>query len=364
MTIRVLKFVAGFGWGGTERQFVNLGLGLDRSRFDVRFGCLRSFGPLLDEIRDSGVSVRDYDVPSFKHPRAVTAVLRLARDIRRDRIALVHSYGFYSNVFAIPAAKLAGARAVASIRDMGVYLTPRQRALQRWVCKLADRILVNAAAIKEWLVADGYDETRISVIPNGVDVARFDAPRLRTEAPVVAVLGRVSRMKGLEDFIAATAIVAQRFPEARFQIIGQPSFAPRGRTITVDDSYEAELTALASDRVTFTGFRPDVERVLSGVTVSVMPSLSEGLSNTLLESMAAGVPVVATRVGGTPEVVRDGVNGLLVPPGDPAAMADAIGRLLAAPEMAMQLGRNARQTIAEGYSMRQFIDRTSRFYES
>src|SRR5438128_1476645 len=125
--IPVLKFVAAFGWGGTERQFVNLGLGLDRSRFAVHFGCLRRFGVMLKELESAGVGVIDYDVSSFRDGRALAAQLRLARDIRRLGIQIVHTYGFASHVFAIPAAKLAGASVVASIRDMGVDLSPFQR---------------------------------------------------------------------------------------------------------------------------------------------------------------------------------------------------------------------------------------------
>src|SRR5206468_735760 len=147
----------------------------------------------------------------------------------------------------------------------------------------------------------------------GIDLSRLAQPAhsgnlhaelgLPADAPLVAAIGRVSRLKGLEDFLAAAAIVAPRFPAARFLIIGEPSFTSRGRKIVVDGSYNDELTRLAGglglqERVIFTGFRSDVEQILPELAVSVLPSLSEGLSNTLLESMAAGVPVVATRVGG------------------------------------------------------------------
>jgi len=378
LPIKVLKFVAAFGWGGTERQFVNLGLGLERSRFEVHFGCLRRFGMMLDELESSGVPVTDYGVSSFRSPRAIAAQFRLARDIRRSGIDIVHAYGFSANAFAIPAAKLAGAKVVASIRDMGVYLSPAKLRAQRWICKLADRVLVNAEAIKAWLVAAGYDGDRITVIPNGIDVSRFEAPpshRLRSDlgltadAPLVAVLGRISGRKGLEDFIAAASIVVSRFPSARFLIIGEPSFSSRGQQIHVDETYTNELKALAErhgvkDRVIFTGFRSDVARILQELTVSVLPSLSEGLSNTLLESMAAGVPVVATRVGGTAEVIRDSENGLLVPPSDPEALAESISRLLHAPEFAARLAAAGRQRIIDRYSMARLIEDTSRFYES
>lgn len=377
--ISILKFVAAFGWGGTERQFVNLGLGLDRSRFEVRFGCLRRFGMMLDEIEQSRIPVLDYGVFRLRDVRTLAAQFRLARDIRRFGIQVVHTYGFHAHLFAIPAAKLAGASVVASIRDMGVYLSPTQRSIQRWICRFADRVLVNAEAIQEWLGAGGWDRDRMCVIPNGIDFSRFELPvdrgrfhadlGLATDTPLVAVLGRVSRMKGLEDFLAAAAIVARRVPSARFLIIGEPSFTAQGSTITVDGSYQEQLTRLAAnlglrDRVIFTGFRSHVEQILPELAVSVLPSLSEGLSNTLLESMAAGVPTVATRVGGAPEVIQDSENGLLVPPGEPAALAGAICRLLDSPPFAMKLGDAARRRIVEHYSTRQLVERTSRFYES
>ncbi|HMJ87606.1 MAG TPA: glycosyltransferase family 4 protein, partial [Vicinamibacterales bacterium] len=112
------------------------------------------------------------------------------------------------------------------------------------------------------------------------------------------------------------------------------------------------------------GLRTDARELLAGVTVSVMPSLNEGLSNVLLESMAAGLPVVATRVGGTPEAIEDGVNGLLVPPGDSSALANAIGYVLAHPPLAARLGRAARQSATARFSTEQMVRATGQLYES
>jgi len=366
--VKLLKFVTVFAVGGTERQFVSLGLALEPSRFAVHFGCLRRWGRLLEQIDERGIPVFDYEVSTFRNLKALRAQWRLARDIRRYGIQIVHTYNFYANVFAIPAAKLAGARVVASIRDMGAYLSPRQRLLQRVVCKLADQILVNAAAIKDWLVADGYAADRIMVIPNGVDLTRFERPArtgslhrefgLPTGAPLIGLVGRLARLKGVEDFLTAAAVIARRFPSARFVIVGDAA----------DESYMAALKQQAAqlgldDRLIFTGYRSDVERLLTELSVSVLPSLSEGLSNALLESMAAGVPVVATRVGGTAEALHDGENGLLVPPSDPDAIANAICRLLDAPDLASQLGLAARRSIVERYSMTRMVERTSMVYE-
>jgi glycosyltransferase involved in cell wall biosynthesis len=375
--VKVMKFVAHFGLGGTERQFVNLGLALEPSRFAVQFGCLRLWGELLEEVDARGIPVHGYNVCTFRNPKALGAQLQLARDIRRNRIEIVHAYNYYANVFAIPAAKLAGARVVASIRDMGAYLSTTQRHVQRFVCGLADRILVNANAIKDWLVSDGYPANRITVIPNGIDLSRFEQPvtvdslhnefHFRADAPLIGVVGRVKPLKGIEDFLRAASIVSTAVPQARFLIIGD-GFVAQGRNISRDDAYHQDLLQLIAqlglrDRVAFTGFRT-VEHVLPQLSVSVLPSLTEGLSNALLESMAAGLPVVATRVGGTSEVVTDGENGMLVAARDPESLANSICRLLETPALATRLGQAARRSVTDRYSMQRLAMNTSRFYES
>jgi glycosyltransferase involved in cell wall biosynthesis len=179
--------------------------------------------------------------------------------------------------------------------------------------------------------------------------------------PVVTVVSRLNRMKGLEQFLESAAAIRTRVPDARFLIVG--------KTSPNDRPYLSVLTGLAerlglSDCVVFAGLRTDVPQLLASDTVSVMPSLNEALSNVLLESMAAGVPVVATRVGGTPEAIEHGVNGLLVPAADPGALANAICHLLAEPEMARRLGRAARESINERFSIDRMVSATEELYLS
>ena len=369
-TVRLLNVVATLMCGGTEGQMMTLCRSLDPKRFDLEFACLRRVGPFVKEIEDWGLPLTEYSVSSFRNVTALREQVKLARYISRQGVDIVHSYSFYGNVFAVPPARLAGTPAIiASIRDLGLYLTPLQRLVQRYACRLADRVVVNAEAVKTWLVGEGYDESRIVVIRNGVDLSRFSAPaqpeRVRREfglpagVPLVAVASRLSRMKGLEQFLEAAAIVGQRSHDVRFLIIGEPP--------PFDLGFLDELKNLAArlgigDRVIFTGLRSDVPTLLAGVDVAVMPSLNEALSNALLESMAAGAAVVATRVGGTPEAMIDGENGLLVPPDDVPALAGAVSRLLDAPELAARLGRAARQSIADRFSIERMVDTTESLY--
>jgi len=367
---RILKVVPTLMCGGTENQFMTLGRLLDRSRFDVGFACLRRWGPFVDELGQLGIPLREYQVATFRSVHSLAQQARLARQISHGRVDIVHAYNFYGNVFAIPPARLVAPVVIASIRDRSPYLTPMQKRVQRYACQFADRVLVNADAVRDWLVREeGYNPSNIVVIRNGVDMTRFNgAPagdRIRRElelppdSRLVVVVSRLTRLKGIEHFLEAAAVLKQRHPDVRFLIVGETS--------PPDPSYLAELQRLATtlgviDRVTFTGRRSDIPDVLAAAAVSVMPSLNEALSNVLLESMAAGAPVVATRVGGTPEALDDGEAGLLVPPGDVAAITAAVSRLLDDRELACRLGRAARSVIAERFSVDRMVRSTENLY--
>jgi glycosyltransferase involved in cell wall biosynthesis len=368
-TARVLNVVPTLMCGGTENQFMTLARMLDRVRFDVEFACLRRWGGFVDELLARNIPLTEYPVPTFRSLAAIAQQARLTRHIRRRRIQIVHAYNFYGNVFATPPARLVAPVVIASIRDRAPYLTKMQKRVQRYACQFATCILVNADAVKDWLIADGYDASKIAVIRNGVDLARFDnlpsKVNLRRElgladdTPLVGVVSRLTRLKGLEHFLEAAAIVRSRMPEVRFLVVGETS--------PMDRHYLEELKKYAArcgvaEHVTFTGLRRDVPAVLASFTVSVMPSLNEALSNVVLESMAAGAPTVATRVGGTPEAVGDGVTGILVPPADSAALADSIVHLLSNPLLAAHLGRAARARIADHFSVRRMVRATEDLY--
>jgi len=267
---------------------------------------------------------------------------------------------------------------VASIRDTGVYQTPMQKRVQRLACRMADCIVVNAEAVRQWLIGEGYRPGKIVVIRNGVDLRKFDSEgdgrRMRQEigvshgAPIVAVVSRLHELKGLDDFLEAAALLAARHREVRFLIVGGRLALKDGAPVS-DDVYLESLVRRArhlgiADRVVFTGFRLDVADLLREVTVSVLPSLSEGLSNVLLESMAAGVPVVTTQVGGSPEAVVDGETGFLVPTRNPGALARAIDLLLADAGLARRMGQAGRRRIVEHFSLDGMARATERLYRS
>jgi glycosyltransferase involved in cell wall biosynthesis len=368
--IRLLKFIGVFAIGGTERHVVNLVRRLDASKFEPHMACFKRQGQFLQEIETRDIPISEYKIRSLYHHETFLQQLRFARFLRRNQIRVVHTYGFYPTVFAVPAARLARVPLViASIRDTGELLTPFQKRVLKFVCRMADSILVNARAVRDWLVAEGYSPEIIEVIWNGIDLDRFEtkgadgADRrewgLPAQAPLIAMMGRLNRLKGAEYFLEAAATVASRFPEVRFLVVGDVTAA--------DIAYKEELIRQAGrhgldGRIVFTGFRLDVPQVLSEVSISVLPSLSEGLSNVLLESMAAGVPVIATTVGGNPEVVEGGVTGLLVPPRDSKALAHAMSLLIEKPDLARQYGRAGKDRIAEHFHLGRMVRQTEQYY--
>lgn len=370
---RLLEFVTSFQIGGTERQVLNLTNGLDPEQFESHMGCLNKVGPLLGEVTSRGIPVSEYKTKNLYNLGAMNARLRFARYLRQHAVELVHSYGFYSNVFAIPAARFARAPVViASIRDCGEALTTTQNRVQKMFCRMADCILTNAEGVRTWLLDQGYPAGKIQVIRNGIVRSRSadgrPAGKLRWElglaadTPLVAVLSRLNPMKGIEYFLEAAVAVSRRFPAVRFLIIGGANYNGGG-------SYKCEIEKHAADlglgsRVIFTGFRTDVREILQEINVTVLPSLSEGLSNSLLESMAAGVPAIATRVGGTPEAVEDGTTGLLVPPRDSGALAQAMTLLLESPELARSFGEAGRRRVDTLFSIEKMVHQTETLYLS
>ncbi len=362
--IRLIEFITNFNIGGTERQVLNLACGIDRERFELSFACFGRTGQFLESIAPAPKGFCEYRITSLRNPSTLREQLRFARYIGRNEIQVVHSYGFYANVFSVLAARLGGAVAIASVRDTGDPLTPVQRRIQRVACRFADCVLANSDAIRRNLVAQGYAPRKIVVIRNGI-VPPDPAPgghirqelNLPPEAPIVAVVSRLNRLKGIEYFLQAAARIGAVFERARFLVVGDG----------IDPGYRAELESYAHrlglrHKVVFTGFRLDIGAILSEVSVSVLPSLSEGMSNTILESMAMGIPVVATKVGGNPEAVEDDVTGLLVPPRNDGLLAEAIGRFLQDPDAAARFGAAGKRRVSELFSLDRMVGDTEKLY--
>jgi glycosyltransferase involved in cell wall biosynthesis len=344
--------------GGTESQFVEIACRLPRARWDVRAGCLYPQGPLRARLERSGLEPWTCGAGPLWKPRAGAALVALARRLRRERIGLVHTFDFYSNIMGVLAARAAGVPVVASQRNLGTRHRSRaRRAVSRLVLRLAHRIVVNAPAVAAWLERDGLAPAhKIDLVLNGVDVTRFRRAAVRDGRtaqhggePERVVIGTVANLrpeKGLLHLVTAAAFVRERY-DTRVSIWG-------------DGPMRTELAAAVRDLglddvVALRGRTAQPERALAELDLFVQPSFTEATSNVLLEAMAMGLPVVATEVGGTADIIEHEVTGLLVPAGDSAAIAKAVIRLVETPEMANRLGTAARARVRARFGMGRMV---------
>jgi glycosyltransferase involved in cell wall biosynthesis len=367
--VRAAQFVKCLGIGGTERQLLELLLGLDRSRVEPRLACLMKHGEFLEPVRALG-----FDPPEFHlrgtllQPNTAMQAARLAAWLSRERASVLHCHDFYTNVVGSLAARFVGVPWIVSRRDLGVWGRAVHRQLLAAVTRLAPAVLCNSRAARDLVVnREGVPSERVHVVPNGLSLERFDTelrkppqtpvPRLDGSAPIVAIVANLKLLvKGHGNFLQAAAEVHRVMPEVRFLLVGDGELRPA-----------IELQALRlglGDVVIFTGYRTDVPALLARSTIAVSSSSSEGLSNAIMEAMAAERPVVATAVGGSVELVQDGRTGFLVPSGEPALMAARILTLLRAPTQAADMGRAGRRRIEDEFSARRLSERVTSLYVS
>src|ERR1700676_21646 len=342
--------------GGSERQFVALAGSLDPDFFHVHLGCLQRKGPFLERLGE----VTEFPLGGSLYGAAsVRARWRLSRYLKRQEINIAHAFDFYSNFVLIPAARWARVPVViGSQRQLGDLLTPRQERAQARVLRWCDTVVCNSRAAGDRLQTLGLRENQLTVIGNALPAEAFaeSAPAL-ARSPEVLRVGMIARMntrsKNHHLFLRAAAKLRERFPAVQWVLVGdgplRQELEPEARDLGLGDS------------VLFLGDRRDVPAVLASLDITVLPSASESLSNVILESMAAGVPVVANRVGGNCELVTED-RGVLVPPNDEDALAGAIERLLRDASLRKVLGRNGNAFARENFTLEQMRKRHEALY--
>jgi glycosyltransferase involved in cell wall biosynthesis/serine acetyltransferase len=366
---RVFHMVNSLDMGGSEHQMVEVALRQRAAGYHVVVGCLSLKGPLLAVLRQAGVTVVEFNPKGgFFRPSGIYQIVRLTWYLRGHPCDVVQAHDLYSTLLGVPAAWLARVPVIlSSRRDLAHWwwYTPRRRNFLRHIQSLSTFVIANSQAVRDFLVhEDGFDPSLIRVVRNGVDFEKFaNAVRVREklfpdlprEAKLIAVVANMNvATKGHLDLIHAAAEVCRDYPETIFLLIGDGAERPR------IESMAGELGLRHSVR--FLGRRNDVPLVLACCDLSVLASWAEGLPNSVLEAMAAGLPVVATRVGGTPEIIEDEVSGLLVPPRNSHALAQAILRLLRDPNLAQALARAARERAQLQFSFERLLSELDNLY--
>ena len=367
--LRVFHMAGSLDMGGSEHQMVEISRRQQSRGHEIKIGCLSKKGSLLAVLAENGIEVAEFDPKGgLLGPRGLRQIVRLALFLRRHRFDVFQSHDLYSTLLGVPAAWLAGVPLIlSSRRDLASWwwYTARNRWILRQIQNRSNRIIANSQAVKEFLVRqDGFDPERISVLRNGVDFQRFaKAPRdreklfpgLTGEDKLIAVVANMNvKSKGHLELVLAGTEICHEFPEARFLFIGDG----------VERSHLERMVGELDlrDHFIFLGRRNDVAEILACCDLFVLPSSAEGLPNSVLEAMAAGVPVVATRVGGIPEIIEDRVGGLLVPAQDPRALAAAIAETLRDPERGRRFAQVSQARACAEFSYERLLAELDSLY--
>jgi glycosyltransferase involved in cell wall biosynthesis len=351
----VVLVLTSFDVGGTERQMVELVRRLDVTRFRAHLACFHKRGRLLADVPDT-IPIREFPVRGFANPAAMGQLIAFARWCRRIRASVVHTCDLYGNIFGLPGAVLGSVPVrIANRREILTGDKSRtQLTAQRLAYKAAHAVVANSSAARDQLEREHVPRDRLHVIPNGLDLARFVPRPPRPELRHVVTVANLRPEKGHDTVLAAAAQILDRHPDATFTFAGD---GPRR------DGLEMVARALGiGPRVRFLGECRDVAAVLAEADLFVLPSRSEAFPNAVIEAMAAGVPVVASEVGGIPEVVRHLHTGLLVPPDDVDALANAMVAVMDHPAQAATLAECARREVERHYSIERMVERFEHLY--
>jgi len=363
----VLHFTNALARGGVEEHVLTLMRGLDRSCFRLHWVC-------PPEVADKIKPDLPADVELFplclRKPRQIGSALRLAQILWQRRVDIIHSHQFTASLFASPLGWLCRVPVIVEtphLREHWRHGWFKSRfVVDRLVGRFVDYyIAVSHANARHLVETKGLSASKIVVIQNGSDLTRFDPARpapvaLRKSLDfaegdrVLLVVGRLEAQKGHRVLLDAMPLVRRRFPAVRLVCVGDGAL--RGEL-------EAQAAALGvRESVRFVGYRSDVPDWLALADVVALPSFFEGLPLIAIEALAAGRPMVATAVDGTPEVIVDGKTGLTVPPGEPRLLAEALCRLLGDPGLGRALGRGGRRWVEEHFSQEGQVQRTQDFY--
>ena len=355
--------------GGSEHQMVELACRQKVRGYNVVAGCSTLEGPLLESLQSSGIQVLEFNPRgSLYRPHGMLQIIRLTKYLVRNRFDVVQTHDLYSTLMAVPAAKMARVPVILSCRrDLSHWwwYTTRRRRILRNIQNRSTYIIANSDAVREFLVTkDGFDPKLIRVVPNGVEYERFantprdkqkSFPKMSLDTKLLAVIANMHfESKGHADLIHAAADIIKNFPNTKFVLIGDGVERPKLEDMAVRMGL--------GDAIVFLGSRKDVPELLASSDLFVLPSWAEGLPNSVLEAMASGLPIVATHVGGIPELIEHEVTGLLVPPKNHEALGAAIKRLLGDEAFARRLAIAAQERARTNFSFDKLLVELENLY--
>lgn len=365
--IKILHVIGGGEFGGAEQHLLSLLKHMDQSVFEIYVASLFT-KPLAPLVEEQGI-------PVFVFPMRNKIDLRPIREmaslIQREGFHIVHTHGVRANLIGRMAARKAGVKNIVTTVHSVLafdYESSFAKLVNR-VCEtstrgMTQRFITVCELLARGLSAEGVNPQKIITVHNGLEIDKYnpELPSLpvrqefsiKSDSVVLGIVARLHPVKGHSLLLEAVADVARDYPHLILLIVG-----------TGPDLIKLENMAKGlgiEKNVIFTGFRQDIPQIIASLDILVLPSFSEGLSLTVMEGMAMKKPVLATRVGGTPELITSGLNGLLVPPADSKALAEGIRYLIGNPNKAVEMGVAGRQTIESSFTADIMAAKTAEVY--
>lgn len=371
MKKNVLQFIGSFRQGGSERQAVQLSRLLhDEGSFNVFVACLDKEGGLRQEIEQLGINeTPEFKLKSFYDANFLRQINACAKFIRQNKISVVHTHDFYTNIFGMFAASFARVPVRIASKRETLSKTKSQLLIERQAFRVCHKILANAEAVKRFLIETGISEKKIVTIYNGLDLARLTpTPNVKREdilrelglpidekIQIVTIVANLrSDVKNHRMFLQAAQRVKENCGNAAFVLAGEGELTASLKNLAKDLGIEKNTY--------FIGRCAKVAELLSVSDVCVLSSKSEGFSNSILEYMSAAKPVVATDVGGASEAIIVGETGFLVESDDDEAMANRLIELLQKPEKSREMGKRGRERVENNFSLEAQLTQTLELY--
>lgn len=359
----IMFLLQGLEMGGLEKMVVDLVNNMPPS-YRISMCCYDSLGPLLKSISSS------IEVIYLKRKSGfdLSYIMKLFKVMRKKKIEIVHLHNRTAFIYGTIAARLAGIRNIIyTEHGRTIKLTRKAKIAHRLMNRVLKKTVVVTRYLKEMLVEkEGFNPNKIIIIPNGIDGSKFMINKstlreendlsLKEEDKIIGIVARLDPIKNHKCLIGAMTLIEKEEPKAKLLVVG-------------DGPLKSTLIKKVKDRnlqetIYFLGEREDIPNILAGVDLFVLSSLSEGMSITLVEAMAAGLPIIATEVGGNPDLIDHGKNGILVPKGDENAMASAILKVLKNTKIARSLGAEARKKYESEYTLDMMVKKYIAIYEN
>jgi len=351
--------------GGSEKHVIQLAAGLRERGQDARIACLFREGPLAGEAHEKKIPLICLNL-SYRWGMGTFA--RIAGWIRSNPMDILHTYLFGFHLFAgLPARLLKVPILVSSRREIPHWQKWRHQWVENAGNLFVDRVVACSKAVENWtLQKERIPRRKVLTLYNGVDRSRFDSSRVSSairrdfhippEAPLIGTVANMAIEKGYPYLLEAARSILEKCPEAWFLFVG---FGP------LEQKIKTQAQRITGHRqIIFAGARTDIPDLLGAMDIFILASVVEGFPNVLLEALAMAKPVVATRVGGVPELIESGQNGILIPPQNGNALSEAVLSLLKAPERAKAMGQRGEEKIRKNFTLERMLDQYEALYLS